>query len=282
MSVRILSDSTSDIGQERAKEWGVTLVPLKVLFGEDEYRDGVDLPLEQFYEKLEHGSTLPTTSQPSPEEFIEVFEEIKASGDEAVVLTISSGLSGTYQSACLAKEECGYDKIYIVDSKQVTLSLQLMVRRAMELKDEGKSGKEIADMIEQEKARFRFYGIIDDLTYLERGGRLPKTGVVVGTALKLKPIITITTDGVVKLIGVARGMNGAFSKVLKMVEAAGGRDTDEEYCIGYTGDRAVLKPLENYLEGKADEEKRLVSSIGTVIGTHGGPGCIVFAFSLKK
>lgn len=282
MSVRILSDSTSDIGQERAKEWGVTLVPLKVLFGEDEYRDGVDLPLEQFYEKLETGGLLPTTSQPSPEEFIEVFNEIKASGDEAVVLTISSGLSGTYQSACLAKEECGYDKIYIVDSKQVTLSLQLMIRRALELKRQGKSGKEIADIIEEEKRLFRFYGVISDLSYLERGGRLPKTGVVVGTALNLKPIITISEEGYVKLVGVARGLNGAFSKILKMVEGAGGRNEDQEYCIGYTGNKEVLEPLKEYLSGKTDEKNRLESSIGTVIGTHGGPGCVVFAFSLKK
>ena len=282
MNVRIISDSTSDIGQKRAKEWGVTLVPLKVLYGGKEYRDGVDLDLDQFYEMLESGQELPTTSQPSPDEFVTVFNEVKEAGEEAVVLTISSGLSVTYQSACIAKEICGYDKIYIVDSKQVTLSLQLMVRRALELKAEGKDGKSIADQIEEEKGRFRFYGVIGDLSFLERGGRLPKSGAVVGTMLNLKPIIMINEEGFVKPVGVGRGLNGAFSKVLKMAAADKADLENREYCIGYTGKPEVLEPLKQYLEGKLSTDNRLESSIGTVIGTHGGPGCRVFAFFMKK
>lgn len=282
MSVRIISDSTSDIGGTKAKEWGVTLVPLKVLFGEMEYKDGVDLTLDRFYEMLEDGKELPTTSQPSPEAFVEIFEEVKAAGDEAVVMTISSELSGTYQSACIAREICGYDKIYVIDSKLVTLSLQLLVRRAMELREEGKSGKEMAAILEADKKNFCFYGVIDDLSFLERGGRLPKSGAVVGSMLNLKPIIKINEDGRIKLVGVARGVNGAFSKMLKMAETDGADLTGREYCIGYTGKPEVLEPLEAYLEGKLGKENRLTSSIGTVIGTHGGPGCRVFAFSRKR
>lgn len=282
MSVRIISDSTSDIGEERAKDWGVTLVPLKVLFGDKEYRDGVDLPLDRFYEMLEEGGRLPTTSQPAPDAFVEIFEEIKAAGDEAVVMTISSGLSGTYQSACIAKDICDYDKIYIIDSKLVTLSLQLLVRRALELKEEGKNGGEIAAILEDEKKKFCFYGVIGDLSFLERGGRLPKSGAVVGTMLNLKPIIKINEDGLIKLVTVARGLNGAFSKMLRMADADGADLTGREYCIGYTGKPEVLEPLEAYLEGKLGKENRITSSIGTVIGTHGGPGCRVFAFSMKR
>ncbi|MBT9776531.1 DegV family EDD domain-containing protein [Clostridium sp. MCC353] len=282
MSVRIISDSTSDIGVEKANEWGVTLVPLKVLFGDKEYRDGVDLSLERFYEILEEGGELPTTSQPSPDAFVEIFDEIKAAGDEAVVMTISSELSGTYQSACIAKEICGYDKIYVIDSKLVTLSLQLLVRRAMELREEGKNGKEIAGLLESDKKNFSFYGVIGDLSFLERGGRLPKSGAVVGSMLNLKPIIKIKEDGKIKLVGVARGLNGAFSKILKMAQADGADLTGREYCIGYTGKPEVLEPLEAYLDGKLGKENRLTSSIGTVIGTHGGPGCRVFAFSKKR
>ena len=282
MSVRIISDSTSDIGEERARDWGVTLVPLKVLFGDKEYRDGVDLPLDRFYEMLEEGGRLPTTSQPAPDAFVEIFEEIKAAGDEAVVMTISSGLSGTYQSACIAKDICDYDKIYIIDSKLVTLSLQLLVRRALELKEEGKNGGEIAAILEDEKKKFCFYGVIGDLSFLERGGRLPKSGAVVGTMLNLKPIIKINEDGLIKLVTVARGLNGAFSKMLRMADADGADLTGREYCIGYTGKPEVLEPLEAYLEGKLGKENRITSSIGTVIGTHGGPGCRVFAFSMKR
>ena len=116
MSVRIMADSTSDIGPERAKAWGVTLIPLKVLFGEEEFLDGVDMQLEEFYQRLVSSEKLPTTSQPDPEAFLTVFQEAKEAGDDVVVVTISSNLSGTFQSATIAKEMCEYDNIYIVDS----------------------------------------------------------------------------------------------------------------------------------------------------------------------
>ena len=151
MSIRIMTDSTSDIGPERAREWGITLVPLKVIFGKDEYLDGVDLRLDAFYEKLQAPKQLPTTSQPAPEMFLREFEAARDAGDQVVLLTISSELSGTYQSACLAREMCGYDGIYIVDSRQVTCTILLMARRALVLAKEGKTAAEIAAVLEEEK-----------------------------------------------------------------------------------------------------------------------------------
>lgn len=281
MSVRIMADSTSDIGPERAKEWGVTLIPLKVLFGEEEYLDGVDMQLEEFYQRLVASEKLPTTSQPDPEAFLTVFREAKAAGDDVVVVTISSNLSGTFQSASIAKEMCKYENIYIIDSMQVTCTMLMMVRRAMELAGKGKSGKEIFDIIEGEKSHYRLYAAIGDLKYLEKGGRLSKVGAAAGSMLNLKPVITITEGGVVKLAGMGRGQNGAYGKMLKLIEADGGMDTSREICIGYTGDYEVLVPFKEYLKGKVDLSNSLESRIGTVIGTHGGPGCAVLGVFLK-
>lgn len=281
MSVRIMADSTSDIGPERAKEWGVTLIPLKVLFGEEEFLDGVDMQLEEFYRRLVTSEKLPTTSQPDPEAFLTVFQEAKEAGDDVVVVTISSNLSGTYQSAAIAKELCEYDNIYIVDSMQVTCTMLMMVRRALKLAEEGASGREIYEILEAEKSHYCIYAAIGDLTYLEKGGRLSKVGAAAGSMLNLKPVITIANTGVVKLAGMARGQNGAYAKMLKLIEGDGGLDFSREMCIGYTGDIEVLVPFKEYLKGKMDLQGFVESRIGTVIGTHGGPGCAVFGAYLK-
>lgn len=282
MSIRIMADSTSDIGPERAKEWGVTLIPLKVLFGEEEFLDGVDLQLEEFYERLVSSEKLPTTSQPDPQAFLKVFQEAKEAGDDVVLVTISSNLSGTFQSATIAKELCEYDRIYIIDSLQVTCTMLMMVRRAMKLAEEGKSGKEIFDTVEAEKKHYRLYAAVGDLKYLEKGGRLSKVGAAAGSMLNLKPVITITEGGVVKLAGMARGQNGAYAKILKLIKSDGGLDTSRELCYGYTGDYEVMVPFKEYLKGRMDISNILESRIGTVIGTHGGPGCAIFGAFLKE
>ena len=281
MGIRIMADSTSDIGPERAKEWGVTLIPLKVLFGEEEYLDGVDMQLEEFYRRLVLSEKLPTTSQPDPEAFLKVFQEAKEAGDEVILITISSNLSGTYQSAVIAKDMCEYDGIYLVDSMQVTCTMLMMARRALKLAEEGKSGREIYKILEDEKSHYCIYAAIGDLTYLEKGGRLSKVGAAAGSMLNLKPVITIANTGVVKLAGMARGQNGAYAKMLKLIEADGGLDMSREMCIGYTGDAKVLAPFKEYLKGRMDISGFYESRIGTVIGTHGGPGCAVFGAYLK-
>ena len=282
MGVRIISDSTVDMDKNLARDWELTTVPLKVLFGEEEYRDGIDMPLDTFYQRLRTDAPLPTTSQPSPEEFLAVFDQVKAAQDEAVVITISSNLSGTYQSACIAKDMCEYDKIYIVDSRQVTLSMQLLVRRAIRLKQDGLEGKEIAGILEAEKDRYRLYGVVDDLKYLHKGGRLSKAGATAGTMLNLKPIIEITSEGVVHVAGMSRGLNGAYGKILRIIEAAGGMDRSREFGIGYAGDLDMMNGMKEYLSSRIDMAGYVENRVGTVIGTHAGPGCCIIVCVLNK
>ena len=157
----------------------------------------------------------------------------------------------------------------------------MMVRRGLKLAEEGKSGREIYKILEAEKSHYCIYAAIGDLTYLEKGGRLSKVGAAAGSMLNLKPVITIANTGVVKLAGMARGQHGAYAKMLKLIESDGGLDFDREMCIGYTGDMDVFVPFKEYLKGKMDISGFVESRIGTVIGTHGGPGCAVFGAYLK-
>lgn len=170
--VRILTDSTADLTHEDAAELGVIVVPLTLNFGEKHYLDGIDLSPEEFFEQLESAEKLPTTSQPTPEAFLKEFEAARDAGDEVVCVLLSSALSGTYQSAVIAREEADYDGIYLVDSKNVTLASQLLVRRAVDLARSGMSAAEIAEDLEKARERVHLFALVDTLKYLHKGGRL--------------------------------------------------------------------------------------------------------------
>ena len=178
--VRILTDSTADLTHEDAAALGVTVVPLTLNFGDEHYLDGVDLTPEEFFERLETAEKLPTTSQPTPESFLTAFEAARDAGDELVCVLLSSTLSGTFQSATIAKEEAGYDGIYLVDSKNVTLATQLLVRRAVDLAASGKSGAEIAADLESARERLHLIALVDTLKYLHKGGRLSGAAAIAG------------------------------------------------------------------------------------------------------
>ena len=161
--VRILTDSTADLTHEDAAELGVIVVPLTLNFGEKHYLDGIDLSPEEFFEQLESAEKLPTTSQPTPEAFLKEFEAARDAGDEMVCVLLSSALSGTYQSAAIAREEADYDGIYLVDSKNVTLAAQLLVRRAVDLARSGMSAAEIAEDLEKARERVHLFALVDTL-----------------------------------------------------------------------------------------------------------------------
>lgn len=281
MSVKIVVDSAADIAKEY-KEQFVT-VPLTITFGDKEYQDGVTITHKEFYEKLIESDELPTTSQASPaafeKEFKKMFEENK--DDEILVLTLSSKLSGTYQSAMIAAAE--YDNVYVVDTKSVAIGEAVLAYRALEMAKEGLDGRTIADKIEEEKEKVCLIAMLDTLEYLKKGGRISAAVAFAGGVLSIKPVVTVK-DGVVEMIGKARGSKQGNNLLVKEIENAGGVDFAKPILLGYTGLTDCL--LNKYIEdssslwkGNVDELQK--TTIGSAIGTHVGPGAIAVAFFKK-
>ncbi|WP_304819402.1 DegV family protein, partial [uncultured Clostridium sp.] len=181
--IKIITDSTSDIDIEYAKTLKIEIVPLKVIIDGKDYKDRIDLQPSNFYELLEKSSVLPTTSQPSPQDFLDLYEDAKNQGDSIIVITLSSQVSGTYQSACIAKDLADYNNIYVIDSFNATQGLRLIVEKAVKLRNEGKSVQEIVNIIEEYKHRVHILAVVDTLEYFYKGGRLSKTSATMGTLL---------------------------------------------------------------------------------------------------
>ncbi len=281
MSLRIVIDSASDITLERAIALGLDFMPLKTIFGDEEYLDGVNLPHHAFYEKLIESGVFPTTSQITPHEFEKKYREIRDAGDTALVITLSSLLSGTYQSANIALE--GYeDCVCLVDSKTVSVGEQNLVMYAVQLRDQGLSAKEIASKLEEKKKKICVLALFDTLEYLKRGGRLSGAAAWAGNLLSIKPVISVE-KGEVVILGKARGSKNGNNLLIQQVGAHGGIDFSMPYCLGYTGLEDSM--LRKYLmdssavwEGRVAAEDIPVTSVGSTIGTHAGPGAIAVSF----
>lgn len=282
MSVRIIIDSASDLTKEQADKLGLDFLPLKTIFGTEEYLDGITLSHQQFYEKLIEGDCLPTTSQISPHDFEQIYEDVKKKGDSAVVITLSSKLSGTFQSANIALDDYE-DCITIVDSENVCLGEQILVMYACRLRDEGASAAEIGNALNQRKKDVRVLALLDTLEYLKRGGRISKTAALAGILLSIKPVIAIV-DGEVAVLGKARGSKNGCNMLREEISKCNGIDFSMPLCLGFTGLDDTL--LQKYIKDNADLweshiEKLPISSIGSTIGTHTGPGGICVSFFSK-
>lgn len=278
--IKIITDSTSDIDLEYAKELDIHIVPLKVIIDGQEYKDRVDLQPEQFYDLLEKSTVLPTTSQPSPQEFLHYYEEAKKQGDSVIVMTLSSVISGTYQSANIAKDLAEYDDIYVIDSLNTTQTLRLLVLKAVSLRNEGLDVKDIVEKLEAYKQRIRIVAFVDTLEYLCKGGRLSKTAATAGTLLKFKPIIGLK-EGKLEMFAKARGTAKATTKMIELIHEDGDIDLNEPICIGYTGDQDGLDKFEQVLRDEFGFGNVLHGFVGPVIGTHAGPGARLIAY-IKK
>ena len=283
MGVRIISDSACDISQSEAKQMNITVLPLKTLIDGVEYLDGVTLSAEEFYEKLETCSKLPTTSQLSPAEFEDVFRQTADDGDEAVVITLSGKLSGTVQSATIAAADY-QDNVWVVDSGSVTIGQGILVRYAALLRDGGMSGREIAENLERIKRRVCLLARVDTLEYLVRGGRLSKAAGFAGNMLNIKPVRSVE-DGEVKVIGKARGSRQSDNMLTEFIHKKGGIDFSLPAMLAFSGtDDALLKGyIDNsraLWEGHLNELP--ITMIGSTISTHAGPGAIAVAFFAEE
>ena len=280
--VKIITDSTADFTREEAAGLGLGVVHLRTRFGDEEYIDGVDITPHQFYEKLVESDVLPTTSQPSPAEFEAAFASALEEAGEVVAITISSALSGTYQSAVIAAEAFG-GRVRVVDSLSASIGEQVIVRRAVQLAAEGLSAAELAGRIEAARGDVCVLALLDTLEYLKRGGRISAAAAFAGGVLAIKPVITLR-DGAVVMAGKARGSKNGGNLLNQFAEKRG-IDFSRPYLLGYTGlsDALLMKYAADSGElWRSYTEELPVTAIGSVICTHGGPGAITVAiFALK-
>lgn len=283
MAVKIIIDSASDINQEESKVLGVVMIPMEIRFGDEQYLDGVDLTSRQFYEKLIESDELPKTSQINPYRFAEVFERITANGDEAVVITISSKLSGTYASATQAAEAFA-GKIYVVDSKNACIGERLLLQYAQRLVAQGMGAKEIAAELEVAKTRICLMAVLNTLEYLKKGGRISAAVAFAGSMLSIKPVVAVE-GGEVKLVGKAMGSKKGNNLLSSLVEKKGGIDFDMPYGVVCSGldDTMLKKYVADSAHLWAEHTENIPSYvIGSTIGTHIGPGAIGVAFFAPK
>lgn len=277
MSIRIIIDSSADFEPEIADELGITVIPMKTIFGEEEFAEGIDITREQFYEKLVESGEFPRTSQVTPFEFARELDKLE-DGDEALIITLSGKLSGTAESARAAASQSPVPA-FVVDSESVTIGERILVERAVEMRDAGAEAKTIAETLNREKADIKVIATLDTLEYLKRGGRISAAAALAGGLLSIKPVVGVV-DGEVAVLGKARGSKQGNNMLREMI-AETGIDFSRPVHLGYTGlsDKLLRKYVadsRDLFEAHLDEPSS--SIIGSTIGTHVGPGAIAVAY----
>lgn len=277
MAVQIITDSTSDLTEQEQRELNVHMLHMRVIFEDGVYTDGVDITKEQFYEKQAQAKILPKTTQVNPQEYCDAFEPLLENGDEVVAIIMSSRLSGTFQSAQIAKDMAkGGERIHLVDSLNVTIGEGLLVREAVRMRDAGATGAQIAAALEELKHRVRFVAFIGTLKYLKMGGRISTSTAVLGTMLGISPVVAIV-DGEVKSVGQVRGKQKILSYTLDFFREY---PVDSRHCVVF-GHSRCLETMETYRDKCVQAlgiRDYAWDELGAVIGTHSGPGCYGVAY----
>ncbi|MGM9556777.1 MAG: DegV family protein [Oscillospiraceae bacterium] len=279
MAIKLIIDSASDIPVSYAKEHGMTYLPLPVTIGEKQYLSGVDITPQAFYEILIESDCLPVTSQVSPFAFEQAFRTAIEQGDTPVAITLSSKLSGTYQSACIAAANFG-GQAFVVDSMNVSLGQAILVYYAERLIAQGISAPALVSELDRAKQKIKVIALLDTLEYLKKGGRISAATAVVGGILSIKPVVSVV-NGEVQLIGKARGSKQGNNLLNEMVANSHGVDFSMPLTLAFSGLSDAL--LQKYIadshqlwEGRVSNLP--VLAIGATIGTHAGPGAIGVAF----
>ncbi|MFA9423648.1 MAG: DegV family protein [Sedimentibacter sp.] len=280
MSIRIVIDSTSDVTNDIIEKYNLKMVPLTVNFENESFLDKVELSSADFFEKLSKSEKLPTTSQVSPGTFVEAFSEILLEGDQVLGIFLASEFSGTYESARIAKDMIGSGNIRIIDSRSVCLGTFALILEAIELVNQNKTIDEI--VAELEKAREKIVALagVDTLKYLEKGGRLSKGQAVVGSILNIKPIIEIK-DGKLAVIEKLRGKNKTIKWFDEWIEKNNYDLTNKTVLLFHAQNQEQLNALRSTIEKKYKIKNIIEQEIGSVIGTHSGPGVLAIGFLNK-
>ncbi len=278
----IVTDTASDILESEAARLDVRLAPFDISFGDEHCSRNTPDDLNRFYKLLTTRDEFPKTSQPTPESWLAAFQEAKDKGEDALAIALTSTISGSVESARLAAKLCDYDRISVIDSKQAIVSQRILVEYACRLRDEGKTLEEVTDAVTRFSERIQICGILDTLTYLQKGGRIPAPLAKVGNLLSIKPIVAVE-DGVLTAPAMARGIKAAKRAVWKLLTSAP-LDSDWPLYFVYADRRDLAESfrdetLEKYGDslGFSAESTRICQISGTV-GAHLGPGCFGFAY----
>lgn len=280
--IKILIDSASDIDKQEADKKGINIIPIEVRFGEETFLDGVNLSHRQFFEKLIESNELPKTSQINEYQWGEEFKKLTEKGEQLIVITLSSKLSGTYNCAKSAAKNFE-GKVFVVDSLSATIGERILCDYALQLIKLGKSAEEIVRELDEKKKRVQIIAVVDTLKYLRKGGRISTVMAFAGEMLSIKPVISVN-DGEVKLIGKAMGSKKSNNLLMQLVEKCGGIDFNMPYGLGYSGlsDEYLKKYLADsealWKEHLKDVSAIPIYMIGSTIGTHVGPNAIGVAF----
>ena len=280
MKIGIVTDSGCDLGKEKYEKLNINAIPLKVIFSDKEYLDGIDLTNKEFFLKLIENPQFPHTSQITPYEYCRVFENLLKKYDKLICITISKKLSGCFQSAVIASKEFD-DRISIIDSENVSIGEGILVELCSTLRDLNKSYDEIINILNDHKKKIRVLALLDTLEYLKKGGRINAATAFVGNMLAIKPVISVE-DGRIKLKGKARGSKNGGNKLREYILSSNGIDFNYPISLAYSGlnDTLLLKYLEDHSD-LYNDHKIPIYSIGSTIGAHVGPGAIAVAFFEK-
>ncbi|UCG83137.1 MAG: DegV family protein [Dehalococcoidia bacterium] len=271
MAVKVVTDSTCDIPPELAEELGITIVPIYVMFGQETYRDGVDMDTDEFFDRLVHNNVHPTTSVPSPKDFADVYSKLADETDEIISIHLTAKESGTYNSAVLAKDlvekKCS---IEIVDSQSISMSLGMLVIAAARAAKAGKNLEQVTEMVQRNVARMHLMILVDTLKYVIRGGRLNRASGLVGTVLRVRPLLTMK-EGDLSPVGVARTKAKA---VQRLYNFASSFSKVKELAVAYTTDHDEANSLLDRLKAAFPDATGYLSRVGPSLGTHAGPGAM--------
>ncbi|NQT31307.1 MAG: DegV family protein [Deltaproteobacteria bacterium] len=278
MPVKIVTDSGADLPEELAKEMGITVVPLYVRFGGEVYRDGVSISADEFYERLTHDSVHPSTTQPGPQDFLEVYQKLSADADGIVSIHISGKLSGTCNSALMARDmlETGCP-VEVVDSETLSMSVGLTAIAAAQMAKAGESMDKIVEWVKQAIPKTYLFFLLDTLEYLKRGGRIGKAKALLGSVLKVKPMLTIK-DGELVPVGQARNRAKGMDKLFEYVKNAG---DIQDLAVVYNTTPDEAQALAERIGPVFDKEKIRMARVGSGLGVHGGPGAMIVSIRGK-
>ena len=281
MAVKIITDSAADLPAELQEKLDITVLRMKVIFGDEEYIDEIELSKEEFFKRLEVSEVLPKSSQVTPIQFEEAYKKILDEGNEPLAITLSSALSGTYQSATIAKDTLGDERIQIIDSKKVTFTEVLVVHTAATMAAKGCSMAEIVEHINATKERYVLRGVVNTLTYLKKGGRLSPARATIGSLLNIKPVIGIT-NGELDVPFKFRGMKKALSGIIEELREKNIDLSKQTMFIGHANSPAEAEELKKLVEESFKVGEIYIAPMGPLVGTHSGPGCVGFAFIDSK